>query len=306
MKTDLILTCGDPAGIGPEIIARWAEENAGLAERVTVAGPASWLERTPSLAAFRRLPVGSPAFAAIPGQPTEEGAATALAAMEEAAAGCQRGDYRAVVTGPVSKIWMQRAGFPHPGQTEFFEARWGGQAVMGFTGGGLRLALATWHIPLREVPSALDETKLERAVRAAGKLAALDGIDRPRVAVCGLNPHAGEEGLLGTEEVDWIEPALRRWRHDRPELRGPLPGDTVFWRARQGEFDAIVALYHDQGLAPLKAVAFDEAVHITLGLPHLRVSPDHGTAFSIAGKNQAAHRSLTQAVALALRAPQTG
>jgi 4-hydroxythreonine-4-phosphate dehydrogenase len=220
-------------------------------------------------------------------------------AMRLAAAGCREGRYRGVVTGPVSKARLAAAGYPHPGQTEFFAAEWGGQPVMAFRGDHLRLALATWHLSLREVPSHLTPETIKRAVRAAAALAEADGVTTPRIGVCGLNPHAGEQGLLGTEEEQVINPALRKLQGEIPGVSLALPGDTVFARALQGEFDAVVAMYHDQGLGPLKALDFANAVNVTLGLPFVRTSPDHGTGFDIAGQGTADATSFARAVELA-------
>lgn len=174
---------------------------------------------------------------------------------------------------------------------------------MAFCGGRLRVALLTWHIPLREVPERLTAQNFARAVRAAAGLARAEGAGPApaRIGVCGLNPHAGEGGLLGTEERDVIDPILDRLRGEFPGLSRAQPGDTVFARQLKGEFDVILALYHDQGLAPLKAVEFDLAVNATLGLPHVRTSPDHGTAFSLAGRGAASPRSFANAVAIARR-----
>jgi 4-hydroxythreonine-4-phosphate dehydrogenase len=202
----------------------------------------------------------------------------------------------------VSKAWLQKAGCAFPGQTEFFAARWGGEPVMAFCGGRLRVALATWHIPLRDVAARLTPALLARTVAAAAQLARADGVaGGPRIGVCGLNPHAGEGGMLGTEERDVIDPALDALRAAHPGLSRCEPGDTIFGRALRGEFDAVVALYHDQGLAPLKTIDFDEAVNVTLGLPHVRTSPDHGTAFGIAGRGTASPRSFANAVSVARR-----
>jgi 4-hydroxythreonine-4-phosphate dehydrogenase len=206
-----------------------------------------------------------------------------------------------VVTGPVSKERLARVGYTWPGQTEFFAAQWGGEPVMAFCGGKLRVVLATWHIPLCEVPQALGPQLLHRTVAAADALGRAEGIAGPRIGVCGLNPHAGEAGLLGEEERDFIDPALVKLRAEFPGLSLCQPGDTLFARALRGEFDVVIALYHDQGLAPLKVIDFDEAVNVTLGLPHVRTSPDHGTAFGIAGKGVASAASFTNAVMVARR-----
>jgi len=172
---------------------------------------------------------------------------------------------------------------------------------MAFCGVRLRIVLLTWHLPLREVPAQLTAANFARAVRAAVELARVEpGAASPvRIGVCGLNPHAGEGGILGTEERDLVDPMLDALRPRYPGLSRALPGDTVFGRQLRGEFDVVLALYHDQGLAPLKTVDFDEAVNVTLGLPFVRTSPDHGTAFSLAGRGGASPRSFANAVAIA-------
>ena len=295
----LAFTCGDPAGIGPEIIAAWLAAHPAEAAGVVVIGPARWLETLPATA--ERVAVGLEDFAAKAGQPDGDGALVAWAAMERAAGGCKSGEFSGVVTGPVSKERLAAIGYPFPGQTEFFAARWGGDPVMCFCGGKLRVALATWHVPLREVGRMLGPNLLQRTIAAAEQLAKSDGIAGPRIGVCGLNPHAGEGGLLGLEERNFINPSLTSLQPHHPGLTLCLPGDTLFARALRGEFDVIVALYHDQGLAPLKTVDFDEAVNVTLGLPHVRTSPDHGTAFGLAGQGRASGRSFANAVIVAQR-----
>jgi 4-hydroxythreonine-4-phosphate dehydrogenase len=295
----LALTCGDPAGIGPEIIAAWLQANPAAAAGVAVIGPARWLAALP--AAGRKIPVGLEEFAAEPGQPTGEGALVAWAAMERAAAGCRAREFAGVVTGPVSKAGLARVGYEFPGQTELFAARWGGQPTMAFCGGRLRVALLSWHVPLRDVPGFFTAADFARSVRAADGLARAEGVAAPRIGVCGFNPHAGEDGLMGDEEVRVINPILRRLQAEHAGLTLCQPADTLFARQLRGEFDVVVALYHDQGLAPLKAVDFDEAVNVTLGLPFVRTSPDHGTAFLLAGKGAASSRSFRNAVAVARR-----
>lgn len=299
MTAKLALTCGDPAGIGPEIIAAWLTAHPAEAAEVAVIGPVRWLESLPATGA--KIAVGLEEFAAQPGRPDGEGALVAWAAMERAAAGCPAGEFCGVVTGPVSKEALGKIGYAFPGQTEFFAARWGGEPVMAFCGGRLRVVLATWHVPLIEVAQLLGPQLLHRTVAAADTLARAEGVAAPRIGVCGLNPHAGEAGLLGEEERDFINPALLKLQAEFPGLSLCQPGDTLFARALRDEFDVVVALYHDQGLAPLKAVDFDEAVNVTLGLPFVRTSPDHGTAFGIAGQGRASPRSFTNAVAVARR-----
>lgn len=295
----LAFTCGDPSGVGPEIIATWLGSHPDEASDVAVIGPALWLESLPACGA--KIAVGLEDFVATPGKPDGDSALVAWAAMERAAAGTKSGEFSGVVTGPISKERLAAVGYEFPGQTEFFAARWGGDPVMCFCGGKLRVALATWHVSLCEVPQLLGPQLLHRTIAAADQLARADGIAAPRIGVCGLNPHAGENGLLGDEERDFLNPALAKTRTEFPGLSLCQPGDTLFARALRGEFDVVVALYHDQGLAPLKVVDFDESVNVTLGLPHVRTSPDHGTAFGIAGQGKASATSFTNAVAVARR-----
>jgi 4-hydroxythreonine-4-phosphate dehydrogenase len=299
MAGKLAITCGDPAGVGPEIIASWLTSHVAEAADVAVIGPARWLATLDTPAT--KIVVGLDDFLATPGVPSADGSLVAWAAMERAAQGTARGEFCGVVTGPVSKGELAKIGYAWPGQTEFFAARWGGEPVMGFCGGKLRVVLATWHVPLYEVPLLLGPQLLHRTVAAADILGRAEGIAAPRIGVCGLNPHAGEGGLLGEEERDFLNPALEKMRGEFPGLSLCEPGDTLFARALRGEFDVIVALYHDQGLAPLKVIDFDEAVNVTLGLPHVRTSPDHGTAFGIAGKGVASATSFTNAVNVARR-----
>lgn len=312
--TKLALTCGDPAGVGPEVIASWLNSPAARLQDVVVIGPPRWLESLP--AGVPRIAVGLEDFSATPGVPDADGALVAWAAMERAAKGCKEGEFCGVVTGPVSKDRLARIGYPFPGQTEFFAARWGGQPVMAFCGGRLRVVLATWHIPLHEVAGQLGPHLLRRAAQAAVEIARIEcgagaagragvgnksavAADTPRIGVCGLNPHAGEGGLLGYEERDFIDPALDHLRAEFAGLSRCQPADTIFARALQGEFDVVIALYHDQGLAPLKTIDFDESVNVTLGLPFVRTSPDHGTGFGIAGKGVARATSFANAVTVA-------
>jgi 4-hydroxythreonine-4-phosphate dehydrogenase len=295
----LAITCGDPAGVGPEIVVSWLAANPAEANAVAVIGPARWLEQLD--AGVTKISAGNADFSPTPGRPSEAGAKIAWAAMERAAAGCANGEFEGVVTGPVSKEWLARVGYGFPGQTEFFAARWGGEPVMAFCGGRLRVVLATWHVPLREVGRLLNPDLLRRTAAAASELARSAGVAAPRIGVCGLNPHAGEGGLIGREEQEGLNPALDQLRAEFPGLSRCEPGDTLFARALRGEFDVVIALYHDQGLAPLKVIDFDEAVNVTLGLPFVRTSPDHGTAFGIAGKGTARATSFANAVNVARR-----
>jgi 4-hydroxythreonine-4-phosphate dehydrogenase len=292
----LAITCGDPAGVGPELVAAWVRQHPATARRVTVLGPAAWLEALQRETGVAGRAVGPRRFVATAGRPSQAGARVALAAMEAAAVGCRRGEWEAVVTGPVSKEWCARVAPGFVGQTEFFAERWTGAPSMAFAGGRLRVVLVTWHVPLREVPAAASPEALARAVERAVWLAAAAGVEQPRIAVCGLNPHAGEAGLLGDEEGRVLDPVLGRLRRRWPGVSQCLPGDTAFARALRDEFDVVVAQYHDQGLAPLKAVDFERAANLTLGLPWVRTSPDHGTAFALAGTGRADGRSFASAV----------
>ncbi|MCF7759918.1 MAG: 4-hydroxythreonine-4-phosphate dehydrogenase PdxA [Cephaloticoccus sp.] len=300
----LAITCGDPAGVGPEIIAAWLKANPQETSKVVVIGPPKWLDELPS--EVEKIPVGLDEFAPTAGQPNGEGALVALAAMERAATGCRQLEFSGVVTGPDSKAELAKIGYAFPGQTEFFAARWGGDPVMAFCGGRMKVVLATWHVPLNEVPQLLGPQMLHHTIAGADLLARVcstngHGSFVPRIGVCGLNPHAGEGGLIGAEEQDFINPTLVKLQAEYPGLSICLPGDTLFSRHLRGEFDVVVALYHDQGLAPLKAVDFDTAVNVTLGLPFVRTSPDHGTAFGLAGQGEASGQSFANAVIMAQR-----
>jgi 4-hydroxythreonine-4-phosphate dehydrogenase len=301
----IALTCGDPAGVGPEIIERWLHAHPANRQHVIPIGPPVWLARLP----IPGQPIGPQTYTPTPGHPDPAGQRIAWQALEIAAQGCMNGTYRATVTAPVNKTQLARIGYPHPGQTEFFATRWGGHPVMAFAGGRLKVVLATWHIPLSHVPTALTPERITRTVEAAATLArALHPRlpHPPRIGVCGLNPHAGENGTLGTEERDHINPLLEHLRDTHPGLSPCQPADTLFHRHLAGEYDVLVALYHDQALAPLKTLEFNQSVNLTLGLPHLRTSPDHGTAYPLAGKHTANLASWNNAVHLAriLTSPQ--
>ena len=295
----LAITCGDPAGVGPEVIESVLREDSLCADDCFLIGSKQWASSVSKLYGLNYEAVGHPNYMPQSGAPSFEGARLALEAMECAAAGCREGRFRGVVTGPVSKHWMQQAGFNFPGQTEFFAKAWGGDPAMAFVGKELRVVLATWHIPLREVAKSLDAATLEKAVYCAHRLAKRLGVKAPRIGVCGINPHAGEGGILGQEEFEVLDPALDRLREKIPGLSRCLPGDTVFHRQRQGDFDVVVAAYHDQALAAVKTLEFDSAVNLTLGLPYVRTSPDHGTAFDLAGQGKANPASFAAALKLA-------
>ncbi|MDP4610601.1 MAG: 4-hydroxythreonine-4-phosphate dehydrogenase PdxA [Opitutales bacterium] len=295
----LAITCGDPAGVGPEVIAGALRMEPSLAKDCVLIGAREWAEPLSAELGMAYESVGAEDFSPSLGVPSLDGAQVALDALKVAAQGCVAGRFRGVVSGPVSKHWLQQVGFKHPGQTEFFAEAWGGEPTMGFVGNELKVVLATWHIPLREVADALTAECLILAVERAYALGKSLGVVEPRIGVCGLNPHAGEGGILGVEERDVLDPALDHLRENIPGLSKCLPGDTVFFRQRKGEFDVVVSAYHDQGLAAVKTLEFDAAVNVTLGLPYVRTSPDHGTAYDIAGKDLADCGSFAAALKVA-------
>ncbi len=278
----IAITLGDPAGIGPEVIR-------------------AALER-PDIRALADFEILGDEIGALPGQPTEAGARAAFDALEEAAQRAKTGEFSAVVTGPISKKQMHAVGFDFPGQTEFFAARTStDNFAMCLTGGALTVALVTVHVPLRAVPDSLSVPEIVRVGSLLTDFACRRGAAAPRIAVAGLNPHAGEEGDIGREEIETIAPAIAKLatRHPQAAFTGPLAPDTVFFRAAAGEFDGVLCMYHDQGLIPLKLHAFDAGVNVTLGLPFPRTSPDHGTAYAIAGKGLARPDSMAAAIRLA-------
>jgi 4-hydroxythreonine-4-phosphate dehydrogenase len=282
------ITLGDCAGIGPEIVR--AALSAGSlpagADYVVVGKYPNCSSSVPSL----------------------ETARAAAAALEEAVTLARRGELDAVVTGPIHKARMYEAGFRFPGQTEFFAERCGvTNFAMCLTGGKITVGLVTAHIPLREVPSALRQSEIVCVGLLLADFLSCRSKSSPRIAVAGLNPHAGESGKIGREEIEIIAPAVAELNRSpitdhRSELvfTGPVSSDTVFHRVIEGEFDAVLCMYHDQGLIPLKLHAFHNGVNVTLGLPFPRTSPDHGTAFEIAGKGIARPDSMIAAINLAV------
>jgi 4-hydroxythreonine-4-phosphate dehydrogenase len=280
------ITLGDQAGIGPEIV------RAALASG-----------RLPADAQYSVI---GPAIDCSLGQPTAEAARAAWDALEEAAGLALRGKLDAVVTGPINKARMYEIGFKFPGQTEFFADRCGTKDfAMLLTGGKLTVALVTVHLPLREVPAALTTGEIVRVGLLLEEFLRRRGISTPRIAVAGLNPHAGECGAIGQEENEMIVPAVRQLQSAvrNPQsaiFAGPFSPDTIFHHAVNGDWDGVLCMYHDQGLIPLKLHAFHEGVNLTLGLPFPRTSPDHGTAFEIAGKNIARPESMIAAISLAV------
>lgn len=305
--TRLGITLGDPAGIGPEIVAATlAAAPPEWLPRITVFGDRAPLERAARL-------IGAPlpadvaivgeglGDAAVPGRPDERAGAAQVGYLEAAVAAARRGELAALVTAPISKTWARRGGFGFLGHTEMLAARLGAADVaMLFAGPRLKVALATVHRPLAEVPAELTTERVRAVIELLAASLAVDfGLTAPRIGVVGLNPHAGEDGLLGDEDADVVAPALER-PCPPAALLGPLVPDAAFRDAVNGRYDALVAMYHDQGLIPVKLVDFDESVNVTLGLPIVRTSPDHGTAYDIAGAGTARPISMQRALALAI------
>jgi 4-hydroxythreonine-4-phosphate dehydrogenase len=284
MKPRVAITSGDPAGIGPEVAARAAADARVLeACEPVVYGP-------PDGATFE------------PGMLSAGAGRAAYDIIVRAVGDAQRGIVDAVATAPVNKEAFRLAGLPWSGHTDLLAHLTGSSHVaMMFYSEALRVVLATVHIALAEVPRALTSASLEATIDLTARELPRFGIARPRIAVAGLNPHAGEHGLVGEEEETAIRPAIEACRRRGVDVSGPFPGDTVFVRARRGDFDVVIACYHDQGLIPVKLVAFGQAVNVTLGLPIVRTSVDHGTAFDIAGKGVADPESMITAVLLAAR-----
>lgn len=281
------ITAGDPAGIGPEV-AKKASADPRVLEVCTpvIYGPVS----DDDLAAFAR------------GRMSAEAGRAAYDAIVQAVQDARKGTIAAVATAPINKEALKAAGLPWPGHTELLAHLTGARRVaMMFYTETLRVVLATVHIPLRDVPAALTRARLEETIELAAAELPRFGIATPRLALAGLNPHAGEHGLMGAEEEEALAPAVSACRSRGIEIEGPYPADTVFVRAARGDFDAVIACYHDQGLIPVKLLAFGRAVNVTLGLPIIRTSVDHGTAFDIAGRGVADPSSLVEAVRLAAR-----
>ncbi|MEQ8825701.1 MAG: 4-hydroxythreonine-4-phosphate dehydrogenase PdxA [Filomicrobium sp.] len=329
-RLPLAVTMGDPAGIGPELILEaWhvrglrelpsfcvyanldmlrdrASAFAGGDTLIEVSDPRdaiSWFDRA--------LPVVDIPLRtkSVPGQPDTSNASAVLTSIEACVEAVFKGQACAVVTNPIAKSVLYGAGFRHPGHTEYLAAlselhspEFKGRPVMMLACDELMVVPATIHIPLHQVASTLNAKLLEETIEVTCReLQERFGIEKPRISVCGLNPHAGEDGALGREEIDVIAPALQRLRDRGLDVAGPLPADTMFHAEARSRYDVAVAMYHDQALIPIKTLAFDKGVNVTLGLPFVRTSPDHGTAFDIAGHGKASPESFIQALLMAER-----
>jgi 4-hydroxythreonine-4-phosphate dehydrogenase len=317
----IALTSGEPAGVGPELCLAVAQRELPcelvcigdatlLAERAQRLTPGLSVRRyVPGAARAAHVPGVLPvmhvplAVPSVPGRPDPQNARYVLALLDRALEGTRAGEFDAIVTAPVHKGVINDAGIPFTGHTEYLAQRThSARAVMLLTAGELRVALATTHLPLKEVSAALSvEGLCQVATLLARELTERFGIAAPRIGVCGLNPHAGEGGHLGDEEIKIIAPAIARLRSAGIRAEGPVPADTVFVPQVLARFDAVLAMYHDQGLPVVKHAGFERTVNVTLGLPLVRTSPDHGTALDLAGTGRADAGSLSAAVQLASR-----
>lgn len=318
----ILITMGDPAGIGPEIIAKAAEsgevqslcrplvigdaavmkkiiEDLRLSVSVHIVSSLSEAGQAPErldVLDLKNVNMSSHRW----GRPGPASGRAVVEYIKKAVELIMAGEADALVTAPINKEMMNAAGYSYAGHTELLAELTGSRRFgMMFVGGGLRLILATIHLAIKDVPTAITTERVLDAIRQAHAAMRLFGIERPRIGVAALNPHAGEGGLFGTEEMDSILPAVLDARAEGIDASDPMPADTLFYKARNNYFDIVVAMYHDQGLAPLKMLAFGNAVNVTVGLPIIRTSVDHGTAYDIAGKGCADPASLIGAVRLA-------
>lgn len=288
MRPRVAVTAGDPAGIGPEIAAKAAADPRVLAVCEPIVFSAT------------------PAEPIVLGQVSAAAGRAAYDVVVRAVAAARGGDVDAIATAPINKLAFARAGLPWKGHTDLLAHLCGTPRVtMLFYSSALIVSLATVHVPLVEVPARLTVDGLLATITQTADWLPRVGRVHPRIAVAGLNPHAGEDGLLGSEDEAVVRPAVKAAQERGVRVSGPWPADTIFGRAARGEFDAVVACYHDQGLVPIKLLAFGEAVNVTVGLPIIRTSVDHGTAFDIAGRGVADHGSLVHAVVLAARLAET-
>ncbi len=315
----LAVTAGEPAGVGPELLIKLAATSVAaslvaVADRDLLKRAAARCglcielidddgsatdERRPGTLRIRHVPL---ALEEVPGRPDPANARHVLSTLTEAADGCLAGRYDAIVTAPLQKSSINDAGIPFSGHTEFFAEHADADVVMMLASPELRVALTTTHLPLAAVAAAITPALLERTLRIVHhELGAKFGLSEPRIAVLGINPHAGEGGHLGHEELDTVIPVLNALRSEGMRLLGPLPADTAFVPSQRVNYDAVLAMYHDQALPVLKSEAFDRTVNLTLGLPFIRTSVDHGTALDLAGSGQADPASLIAAAKMAIR-----
>ncbi|MGB7290688.1 MAG: 4-hydroxythreonine-4-phosphate dehydrogenase PdxA [Thermodesulfobacteriota bacterium] len=308
-KPTIGITMGDPFGIGPEIILKslFCSEIQSICSPV-IYGDAEILNEAKKLTGIKNdlKIIGLTNLDKIDlsiGNPSEEGGRASILYIREAVKHALEGTVDAIVTAPISKESIHLAGSTYPGHTEMLKDLTGARdAAMLFEGGEFRVVLVTIHCALSEVPKLITQDRVFNAIELThNSLVELFKIPSPKIVVCGLNPHAGESGIFGNEETEHIIPAVRRARDLGIDVTGPLPADTIFYRARQGIWDAVISMYHDQGLIPFKMLSFDDGVNVTLGLPIIRTSPDHGTAFDIAWEGKANPSSMIAAIKVAAR-----
>jgi len=310
------ITLGDPAGIGAEVVARALQQDeVRRLARYVIFGDERLLDRAISLigadgdgvraaiAGFRgrKLPEGC---LRVVGKATKECGEACVDWIVEGIESALRGEISALVTAPINKVAIHLAGYDYAGHTEILREKTGAErAVMMMVGGGLRVSLVTTHIAVADLPRAIDEEAVLSTISITARdMERIFGVSSPRIAVCGLNPHAGEGGRFGREEIEIINPAVEKARERGIDAVGSLPADTVFHQALEGRFDAVVAMFHDQANIPVKTLAFESTVNVTLGLPIIRTSPGHGTAYDIAWKGCADARSMIEAIKLAASA----
>ncbi len=303
----IAITMGDPGGIGPEVALKAAlSEQVRQVASVVLLGDRRVFEETARVAGLSTASVEILEICTvrdlIKGQPAEHSGRAAYECIKRALDGCLAGEFHAMVTAPISKQALQMAGYPWPGHTEMLAQLTGTQDyAMMLVGGPLRVVLVTTHLPLRKVPEVLTEELVFKKIKLASRALEMFALSAGTIGVCSLNPHAGEGGLLGTEEQEIITPAVERAKAEGINVLGPVPADVAFYMAYRGQLDVLVSMYHDHALAPLKMIAFDRGVNITLGLPVIRTSPDHGTAYDIAYQGIARAESMVEAVLLAAR-----
>lgn len=303
MTTPIVITPGEPAGIGPDIVIQMLQHKLSI-PLVVIADHSLLMERAkvlnlkiPHNLTIRHIPLK---VRSIMGKPTPANAQYVLKTLEVAAEGCLNGHYKALVTGPISKTIINDAGIPFTGHTEWLAAHAKvDQTLMLFVADTLKVALYTRHVPLSQVSNLIEKLSLEKCIRLLNtSLKKYFSIQQPTITLCGVNPHAGEYGYLGKEEISTIIPVVKALNQEGFSLIGPLPADTVFTPRSIQSCDAILAMYHDQGLGPIKALKFGSVVNMTLGLPYIRTSVDHGTAFDLVGTGLADEKSLITAIKL--------
>jgi 4-hydroxythreonine-4-phosphate dehydrogenase len=302
-KPRLVVSSGDPAGVGPEVTVKaLAQPEVRALAEIVVTGDPRVIERTAGELDLPAPPIepAGDASGVQPGRLSAEAGRAAVAAIERAVEMVRGGEADAIVTAPVNKEALKLAGFPWPGHTELLADLTDTKEVrMLLTTDRLRVVHVTTHRSLRSAIEAATKPRILKTIELAHEAGLRLGFDKPRIGVAGLNPHAGEGGLFGDEEQREINPAVEAARKEQIDVSGPWPADTLFWRAANGEFDLVIAMYHDQGHVPVKLSGFDEGVNVSLGLPILRTSVDHGTAFDIAGRGVARWQSMAAAIRVA-------